>query len=348
MRIINKKSLKLAILCSLYCITSLAQDVNLEKPLNFSFKKVDEHLISRGRIYNLNSKKVVLIGMTHIAPVKFYLGVSEKIKSLDNGYKTITMQEGIHRCAEKTDSYLTLGNTFNLIKAEELYQKASPSQMVDQVALNSAGFVRTECKQKNQAYSGALAGTVGFITSPFTTYGKMAIRSGMRSQTGFARLYPKDSYVELGDAAISAMNLQDQMILAIISSCLSVLINSEKDSGNEKCSEAVHWMKNLPDGAYAEALLNTRNIVAVGKALLQLGLPVPKEYKAKYTFSKESLLQRKTVILPWGGAHLQEIATMLESQGFHLESSFDIPVASCRRVNRTKVLKKVFGDICKN
>lgn len=348
MSIINKISLTLTILGFSYCISSYAKSVNSDLPLNFTFKKVDEHLISRARIYNLNSKKIVLIGMTHIAPGKFYLSVSEKMKSFENGNKTIIMQEGIHRCAEKSDYYLTLGNIFNSLKTKEIYLKASGNSPVDEADLSSAGFTRTECRLKNHAYAGGLVGVLGFILSPFTPYGKMAIHSRMRSQTGFARLYPKDSYVELGDAAISAMHLQDQMILAVMSSCFSELLNSEKDSANEKCNEAVHWMKSLPDGAFAEALLKTRNVVAVGKALQHLGLPLPEEYKAKYAFSKESLWPRKTVVLPWGGAHLQEMASMLEAQGFRFESSFDIPVASCKKVNRTKVLKNVFGEICKN
>lgn len=323
------------------CIFSSAYPKNSESNLNFSFKKVDGQLISRAKTYTLNSKKIVLIGMTHVAPREFYLGVSEYMNNFKNGYKTIIMREGVHRCDENFGYYLTLGKVFDYVKSDEIFKKAQSTTEFNEEDIVAAGFIKKYCERKNYP----TLGFMGFILSPFSPYGRMAMSTGMRSQTGFARLYPKEIDSKLGDAAISGMPFSEQMIFAVVSSCFSAMVNPEK-STDTNCHEAVRWLNSIPSEVIEHAFIKTRNIVVVGKALQQLGIPLPEDFKAKYAFTEDILWNRQTVIIPWGGAHLQEIASMIEAQGFQLQSTFDIPVASCKRVIQSKVLKKVFSDTC--
>lgn len=309
--------------------------------LSFSFKKVDEHLISRARTYSLNSKKIVLIGMTHVAPGEFYLGVSEYMKKFQNGYRTIILREGLHQCDEKSSYYLKLGEIFDPVKADEIFKKAEHATDFQEDDIANAGFIKIECKRKNFPTPAFM----GFLLSPLTTYGRMAMSSRMRSQPGFARLYPQESDLEFGDAALGGMSFTEQMIFAVVSSCFSALVHPEKTT-SFKCKQAVDWLNRIPSETVNHAFIDARNIAVVGKTLQQLGLPVPEIYKRKYRFLQEPSLNRGTVILPWGGAHLQDIASMIEAQGFRLQNTFDIPVASCKRVKRSKVLKNVFESIC--
>jgi hypothetical protein len=295
----------------------------------------NDKVMAEVQTYTKGDKNIVLIDMIHVAPKSFYSDVNKKIASFKNTNPVI-LEEGVKHCQNAGDvMYLPLpGADFNTL-AELYHNKNKFDAGSAEAMLALAGFGKAQCQRGS---TNARPSVIDRFSSRFSLYGLIAGLGMVRSQ-GSVNVYPKGVTLASGD--IASASFKNPITKALAGSVVECMLSLKAEGG---CKAFKTWSETEEGKELTEeVVMELRNDVLLAATFKAIG--VDSSYGQEYAFNAGSIPQSKTVILPWGAAHMPGgLTDAIEQMGFTKTETSGIAYTTCTRVKRNSILGLILGE----